>query len=337
MCEIKDCFLIETGYWIDKKKKIFKRKEIIPAILSNIVRIKRNNKGVFTSAYTYDTEDQNNAFLYGDLYLDFDSQDFNEVKEDVIMAMSYIKVVFRIKDLNTCQIFYSGNKGVHIIVPAKVLGIEPDKKLNEIFKIIAEAISDYTKNKTLDLRIYDNKRMFRMSNSIHEKTGLYKVYLTYDEIKNLSEDEIKNIAKAPREIPNKIQTLSYEAKKMFDMFKERATKRMLEFKNVKSNGTLKYEPPCIKAILEEGAISGKRNNTLAILASYYKASGKDLKESIELISKWNNEKNSLPISNSEMIKTVNSIYSNNNQFGCSSIKSLDLCVDEVCKFKKERV
>ena len=334
MCEIKDCFLIETGYWIDKKKKIFKRNEIIPKAFENVIRLKRNNTGVFKTAYSYDVENQNEAYLYGDFYLDFDSQDFEEVREDVIMAISYLKIVFKINTDKSCTIFYSGNKGVHIIIPAKTLGVTPDKKLNEIFKTIANAISEFTKNKTLDLRIYDNKRMFRMANSIHESTNRYKIYLSVDEIKNLSHEDIMKLALSPREIPAKEDAFSNEAHKMFLTFKERAEKTISKFKNLKSNGNLKYTPPCITEILNNGAVSGKRNNTIAILSSFYKACGKDLKETIDIIKNWNKERNSIPTSESELIKTCRSIYLKDNNFGCTSIKALDLCSSEECKFRK---
>lgn len=334
MCEIKDCFLIETGYWIDKKNKIFKRNEILPSAFENAVRIKRNNSGIFKTAYSYNIENQNEAYLYGDFYLDFDSQDFEEVREDVIMAVSYLKIVFKIDVNKNCNIFYSGNKGVHIIVPAIILGITPDKKLNEIFKEIAKAISEFTKNKTLDLRIYDNKRMFRMTNSIHESTNRYKIYLSLDELKNLTQEEIIKLASTPREVPIKDVTLSNNAHKMFLIFKERAESAILKFKNIKSNGNLKYTPPCIAEILNNGAMNGKRNNTIAILASFYKASGKDLDETIALIREWNNIKNSIPTSQAELIKTCRSIYLKDNQFGCTSIKSLYLCSKEQCNFRK---
>lgn len=334
MCEIKDCFLIETGYWIDKKKKIFKRNEIIPKALENAVRIKRNNNGVFKTAYSYNIENQNEAFLYGDFYLDFDSQDFEEVREDAIMAISYLKIVFKIDADKSCSVFYSGNKGVHIIVPATILGITPDKKLNETFKAIANAISEFTKNKTLDLRIYDNKRMFRMANSKHEVTNRYKIYLSINELKELSHEEIMNLACNPREIPKKETAFSNEAHRMYITFKERAEKTISKFKNLKSNGTLKYTPPCIKEILKDGAVSGKRNNTIAILSSFYKATGKDLNETITLLKEWNKEKNNIPTSDSELIKTCRSIYLKDNQFGCTSIKALNLCSDEKCNFRK---
>lgn len=337
MCDIKDCFLIETGYWVDKKKHIFKRNIIVPKLCKNMLREQRNNTGIFATAYCYDIEDQDKANLYGDFYLDFDSTDFELVRKDVIKAISYLKVVFRLPDVEkVCKIFFSGNKGAHIIVPAELLGITPSNDLNEVFKTIAEAIYEFTEHKTLDLRIYDKKRMFRMPNSKHESTGLHKVYLTVDEMKELSYDNIKEIAKFQREIPETEHVYCKEAATMFNFFRERSQKRLLEFNNVKSNGTLKYTPPCIKAILEDGAMNGKRNNTIAILASFYKASGKDLKTTIEELSEWNEERNAMPTPQAELNRTVRSMFTRENCFGCSAIKSLELCSDEKCRFRKDK-
>lgn len=335
MCKVSDCFLMETGYWIDKSRGIFKRNMFMPYDLTNALRESRGNKGIFTTAYRYDDEEQDKANLYGDFYLDFDSEDFELVRKDVIKAVSYLKVVFRLKDIDDrCNIFFSGGKGAHIVVPAEALGIEPDNKLNEIFKTIAIAINEFIDNKTLDMRIYDKKRLFRVPNSIHESSGLYKIPISYEEIRELSQEEIKELAKSPREIPVVKRELQREASNMYKLFIERTTKRVLSFKNIKSNGTLKYTPPCIERILEDGAMNGKRNNTIAILASFYKASGKDMKEAVDLISKWNNEKNSMPTPQSEVNKTIRSIYEREGLFGCSAIKTMDLCYDQDCKFKK---
>ena len=335
MCKVEDCFLIETGYWINKQNKVFKRNEIIPKAFENIIRTKRNNTGIFKTAYSYNSTNQNESFLYGDFYLDFDSEDFEKVREDVIISLSYIKIVFKISNIEeVCDIFYSGNKGMHIILPAKLLGIEPNKKLNETFKVMAKAISEYTKNKTLDLRIYDCKRMFRIANSIHESTNRYKIYLTLSEVREMSHEDIKNLAASPRAIPKKDIRLCNEANKMYLVFQERAKTIVDKFKNVKSSGTLTYTPPCIAYILENGAKSGARNNTIAILSSFHNATGKDLDETVSEIKKWNIEKNSVPVSNRELIQTCRSIYSSDSQFGCSSIKSLNLCSNDKCNFRK---
>lgn len=335
MCSVEDCFLIEAGYWINKKNKIFKRKEIIPKAFENLIRVKRNNIGIFKTAYSYNLSDQNESYLYGDFYLDFDSEDFEKVREDVIISLSYIKIVFKIENVEeVCNIFYSGNKGMHIIVPAKLLGVEPDKKLNETFKIMANAISEYTKNKTLDLRIYDNKRMFRIPNSIHESTNRYKIYLTLNEVREMSHSAIKELAASPRYIPKKNITYCNEANKMYLVFQDRAKTIIDKFTNIKSTGTLKYTPPCISYMLENGAKSGTRNNTIAILSSFYKATGKDLDETVAEMKEWNTERNSIPVSTGELIQTCRSIFTKDNQFGCSSIKSLDLCSNEKCNFRK---
>lgn len=335
MCQIEDCFLIEAGYWINKQKKIFKRRDIMPKAFENIIRIKNNNIGIFKTAYSYNSPNQNESFLYGDFYLDFDSDDFEKVREDVIIALSYIKIVYKIENIsNVCSIFYSGNKGMHIILPAETLGIVPDKKLNETFKIMANAVSDFTKNKTLDLRIYDNKRMFRIANSIHESTNRYKIHLSLEEVREMTHEDIKLLAASPRAIPDKDTSFSNDAHKMYLVFKDRAKSVVDKFNNIKSNGTLTYTPPCIIDILENGARTGSRNNTIAILSSFHKATGKDLEETVSSIKEWNINKNSVPVSNGELIQTCKSIYISDNQFGCSSIKALDLCSKEKCNFRK---
>lgn len=337
MCEIKECFLIEAGYWIDKEKNIFKRKEFLPATLIRSVMVKRKNTGIFQTAYLYNTEKQDEAYLYGDFYLDFDSDCFELVRKDAIKAISYLKIVFNLKLIrDQMKIFYSGNKGVHIIVPAKILGIEPRQNLNEIFKTIAININEYLENKTIDLRIYDKKRLFRIPNSIHEKTGLHKVEISLEELKTLKENEIKELAKNIRSLKHNDYKLCTSAKKMYNSFIDKTEIRLNDYNVIKSSGTLKYTPPCVIFALENGAKSGERNNTIAVLASFFKSSGKDSKETLDIISKWNEEKNSIPTSLSELTKTINSIYHTVKKYGCSSIKTLGLCNKEECKFKYKK-
>lgn len=87
-----------------------------------------------------------------------------------------------------------------MIIPGEILGIQPRKDLNGIFKSIAEQIKTFSIHKTVDLKIYDNKRLFRVPNTINSSTGLYKIMLTPDELINLTEQDIKNLAKQPRNL-----------------------------------------------------------------------------------------------------------------------------------------
>lgn len=337
MCRKEDCFIIETGYWVSKKNSIFKRKEFLPESLLDVLIVKRNNHGIFRTVLSYDTEDQDNAMQYGDFYLDFDSDNFELVRQDALKAISYLKIVFNMNMIpEQVKIYFSGNKGVHIIVPGDVLGIKPRTDLNEIYKTIAEAISQFSTNKTIDLKIYDNKRLFRIPNSQHEKTGKYKVEITIDELRYSSEEEIKKIASKPRHLNDseKEYKLCREANKMYETFIERTQVRLNDFKNIQSSGTLKYTPPCILKILENGAVEGQRNHTIAILASFFKSSGKNLDEALEIIERWNGEKNTSPTPIAELRKTARSLYNIEKTYGCSSIKTLELCISEECRFKK---
>lgn len=335
MCSIDDCYLVEGGYWINKDKHKFKRNLIMPDFCCvKVLKDKRKNKGIFKTAYRYNIHDQDKAYLYGDFYLDFDSTDFELVRADALKALSYLKIVFHIDINSNCLVFFSGNKGTHITIPAEVFGIEPNKNLNNIYKTIAETLFEYVDNKTLDLRIYDNKRMFRIPNSIHEVTGLHKVNITIDELKDSPYEYIKTIAKSKRKIKSVNRTYNDQAHSIFNNFIEKTNEKVANYKNIKSNGTLKYTPPCIAEILEYGAQNGQRNNTCAVVASFYKASGKDMEECMKIMTEWNETKTSHPVSNYELNRTISSIYYSNNQFGCSSIKNLGLCSKEYCKFKK---
>lgn len=335
MCKKEDCYLVECGYWLNKEKNQFRRNFFMPdfCCIKNLKDL-RNNVGIFKTAYRYNTQNYEEAYLYGDFYLDFDSTDFELVRRDAIKALSYLKIVFNINIDTNCLIFFSGNKGLHIIIPAELFGIEPMKNLNDIYKTIASALFEFIDNKTLDLRIYDNKRMFRIPNSIHEVTKLHKVNISYDELRNSSYENIKEIATGTRKINNISRSLNHIAKKSFEDFIIKTQERINEYKNIKSTGTLKYTPPCITEILENGALNGQRNNTIAIIASYFKATGLDLESAISKMTTWNEEKTANPVSNFELLRTTQSIYTSDKQFGCSAIKDLGLCSKEYCKFKK---
>lgn len=335
MCQKNECYLIEAGYWLDKSKNVFKRNRIIPNGAINLILRERSNVGVFTTAYKYNIDNQDEAFLYGDLYFDFDSKDnFEKVRADAITTLSYLSVVFKIEPAQT-RIYFSGNKGVHIVVPAKIFGIEPDKKLNITYRVIAENIRQFTKNKTLDLVIYDNKRLFRIPNSIHEATGLYKVPITFSELKTLTHEEIKNIAKSFRVMKYDTPYYNQFAHSQYMIYKDKAIQKS-KHKNVKHKGTLKYTPPCIKYLLENGAVQGQRNITIAILASFYKNCGISLDATIQKIDEWN-ENNTIPTKSSELNKTVKSIYLGRFSYGCNTIKNISECDMQHCSLKKKMV
>jgi hypothetical protein len=335
--EIEKCYLIETGYSFSTPliKKGFHRGDYIPYWELPIFCKSRNGYSAFNSAYRYSNTEIDSAdvptLLYGNLYLDFDSEeDFEAVRKDALVTASYFKIVFKIPE-EYIELYYSGKKGIHMIIPSEILGIEPNTQLNLIFKYIASAIKSYTPNKTIDL-IYDSKRLFRIPNTIHEATGLYKIPITFDELRNLNKEQLQDLAKQPRKLNRtKILEINKTANTQYKRMSEEFVKFFAESnKDFSGKKTINFVPQCIQNILDNGAPVGQRNNTIAILASFLKQFGKSYKEACNIITEWNS-KNSSPTGDNELKRTVKSLYSTDKTYGCNSILLYTECDCSNCK------
>lgn len=332
-------YLVEVGYGYERNNEyMFSRNNYLPyGAINNFIKA-RNSYSSFCTTFRYNTKDIDNSLMYGDMYFDFDDiNDFETVRKDAITVVYMIEVIFQIKK-DWLRIYFSGNKGVHIIVPAIVLGVEPHSKLNHIYKYIANMAKGLSPNKTVDTQIYDNKRLFRIPNTIHEKSKLYKIPITIDELENLSSRELKDLAKQPRELPVTSIALVPNANKAFKKIiaeYELADKQSKKDSGKRYKKSFDFIPPCIQNILDNGAQEGVRNITIACLAGFYRNFGKTLDETIEIITDWN-DNNLHPTGTGEMTKTIKSIFNSDKQYGCTTLAGLSVC-SETCKIqiKKE--
>lgn len=337
MLSENECRLLEVGYGYytkDNERRFHRGDYILCEEITKFIDA-HNHRDTFHTAYRYNCDDMEKASLFGDFYLDLDDENnFENVRADAKAVLSYFKIVYQINP-SDIDIFFSGKKGLHLIVPAHILGVEPDHHLNEIFKFIATSVSSYTPHKTVDLKIYDNRRLFRIPNTIHGDTGLYKIPITIDDLINSSIEDIKS--KATHPVP-KIHIKTYDtnntARKAYQSAVEECARVMKEMrKDKKYNISIDFIPPCIQHILEDGAPVGSRNITIACLTSFYRAYGKSMNETVELISEWNS-KNQTPTGISELKRTVQSMFSGQKMFGCSTLKTLTTCEPDKCKFGK---
>ena len=331
--------IIEVGFGYEQNNQhLFSRNHYISYGAINEFVTKRNFYSTFRSAFRYDTQDIDNSLMYGDMYFDFDDiDDFEHVRKDAIVVLNMIEVIFLIKK-ELVKIYFSGNKGIHIIVPAEILGVTPSAELNQIYKYIANLAKGFTPNKTVDTKIYDNKRLFRIPNTKHEKSGLYKIPITLNELQTLSINQIRQMATVQRNMQYPIYSELPNANRAYKkIIEEYLRNKQQEEKNrgKRFKKSFNFIPPCIQHILENGAQEGERNITIACLAGFYKSYGKTLDEAIELISDWN-DNNTKPTGKNELIKTVKSIFNSEKQFGCATLQSLSVC-DNTCKVfvKKE--
>lgn len=312
-------------------------------------RKKYNNTGVYVSAYCYEdgkgkTEE---SLLFGHLYVDLDNHElkdkstekeaFETIREDGIKAISFLSAIMGI-DEEMIKIYFSGQKGLHIVVPALILGIRPMKELNHVFKVIAKDIHKMSKHKTIDTQIYDNARLFSLPGVIHPATGLHKIPLTFNELRTLTFSEIRELAQNKRKLTYKKPVYSTKANRMFKNYIDEWEKEKITMTNMskkKGEQTLNFMPPCIEHILHNSCNQGYRNHTAAALTSYYKSRGYSKDKSWKELEQWNSEHAKLP--KGELSTTFESIYNGGYTYGCATLETLGDCCKEKCKIGMSRI
>ncbi|GAA0219961.1 hypothetical protein [Halobaculum roseum] len=103
---------------------------------------------------------------------------FREFVED------YLDVPF-----NTCRLYFSGNRSIHVHVPRFVSGEDNREQLKELAKSFCEET-----DADLDLELYSRKRLFRLPGVEHEESGLSKVEIesTWDNTRIVRESSEVN-------------------------------------------------------------------------------------------------------------------------------------------------
>lgn len=336
----QDFRIIEVGNsYVRNGVKLFSRNRFIDySEIAGFLK-ETNCFGSFCTNYRYcDGSNTDGCLIYGDLYFDFDNeQDFEQVRKDALTVIAFLETVFKLTQ-NSYSLFYSGNKGIHLTVPAEVLGIDPCMDLNNIYKYIATVAKNYTQFKTLDTQVYDRKRLFRIPNTIHEKSNLYKIQITYQELQSKSLADIKQMAQQPRQLIKAKRILVPVAHQRMERFVDdyhREAKEKEADKNKARKSSINFIPPCVERILQDGASVGQRNITIACLASLYKSMGETYNNAVSMISEWNSN-NVTPTPERELRRTVQSIYSSEKTYGCKTLNLISECSDQ-CKIYKSKM
>ncbi|MDP9472304.1 MAG: DUF927 domain-containing protein [Chloroflexota bacterium] len=97
--------------------------------------------------------------------------------------------------------FFSGFKGFSLEVPGSLfggLGPAPARDLADRLKVLALVLAEGLT--TLDAKIYEPVRLWRVPNTINGKSGLHKIPLTTHELLSLDLAEIRQLASAARDV-----------------------------------------------------------------------------------------------------------------------------------------
>lgn len=248
------------------------------------------------------------------LAIDLDNKDnLEQARTGTILL---IKRLFEVYELSSDDLFiyFSGNKGFHITIVDKILDCpEADRRMaekcREFVKVLTDGVPD------VDFKIYENHRLFRVDNSLNEKSGLYKYQLSLDELEKFDIEAIKKRGKVPR--PD--------------------FKRNKNYNNILSNSKLVAlwqkisfsENSSKEVVYRDGFFSapneGERDNTLfAQAAMLFDKSIFDEKAVLEIIANINSNSN-VPLPDRDLRRIVLSAKSKTK----NNYKPLELKQEEV--------
>lgn len=315
---------------------VFRRNIIIDKDKKEEAIKKYDFTDTYSTIYEYDNKQQDKANFIAPLYIDLDAdhleKDYEKLRRDVLLLVRRLKTMFSLND-NNIQIFFSGSKGFHILVPHEIFGFEYTKNINTKYKMLATELKSYTITKSVDTRIYDNKRLFREPNSINSKTGLYKVQIDLTNLRTMSYDDLVEYASQPKPMLLTDTTYNDKARKAFEEFviaSQEKQKRSINYNVARTMLANKELLPCVKYILANGATKGGRNNTAMALASaLYQRDSNDEDKVLEIMKEWNSTKLDEPLSNREIEATTRSAYNNvkdGKRYGCGAFIDLGICI-----------
>lgn len=328
-----DCNYVEIG---GKINGVFKRNIIVNYLQKQKAIKQQNFSDTYSTIYKYDSKRQDGANIIAPLYIDLDiddlEHDFEKLRRDVLLLCRRLKTLFNLTDDNI-QLYFSGSKGFHIIVPHTIFGIKPCKDLNDKYKLVALELKSYTITKSVDTRIYDSKRLFREPNTVNTKTNLYKVPISLDQIREISYEDLIAYASEPKDmitVNAKHNPKSEEAfNQLIESIKERQ-KKTVNHKIARQMLENKELLPCVKYILQNGAQKGGRNNTTMALASaLYQRQPDNRDEVLDIMKSWNSTKLDDPLDDRELENTVLSAYRNvqdGRRYGCGAFIDMGICV-----------
>jgi len=207
------------------------------------------------------------------MFFDIDSQNnLSIARESAITLCEMIMDRIKVSE-NQLEIFFSGNKGFHVLVPCGVFGAFYSLYVLPLYKKMAEK-AEQAGVKFIDKTVYTNKRIFRLANSINNKSNLYKISLTFEELRDIDITGIIEHAKSSR--PEDLSANLKPCAEAIQWYQEAI--KCIESKTTRSSSSKRLNtqfkkgwriPPCIKNIEKSVLPDGIRHDTYLLLARYY--------------------------------------------------------------------
>jgi KaiC/GvpD/RAD55 family RecA-like ATPase len=199
------------------------------------------------------------------LFFDFDSKnDIEKARTDALEVANRLLEAGFTEESIGC--YFTGSKGFSLEVQIDDL-LTPDQ-----FKAITATLAGDLE--TFDTVVSDPNRIVRIAGTKHNKSGLYKIPLTPEELAEASLDEIKVLAKYPRVLERQLQVANFPQQLKESVVEKKVETISKELTFDISTIDMKARPPRIdeaRWLLQNGFFrTGERNHAMLCLASTYR-------------------------------------------------------------------
>ncbi len=234
-------------------------------------RTQYNNRDIYATVCRFDQPGRSNRYLCP-FFLDIDAEDLAIACEETVKSCSLLRDHLDITE-SSFEIYFSGQKGFHVLLPLTVFGDPDEPNLMTIWHQLAQRLAKENLPH-LDLGIYQASRVLRLPNSIHSQTGLYKIPLEYKALKDWGIDYVRETAKVPaseeslaidEESPKAVAWLNEAIE-----WNRRRTILAPEHRQSPTGFTSGWRiPPCIEALESAVIPDNMRHRTYFVLARFY--------------------------------------------------------------------
>ena len=288
------------------------------------------NKDTFMSLYDYDDYVRDfvkrtgklsgfdgKIFIPSEFLLDVDGDDVEEAKQKTI------GLTLLLNELDIPYNIYFSGTGFHIGIPQEsfIWAGSRDLHLKVKDALKEKGIFEYA-----DISVTDKTRIIRLLNTRNSKSGLYKVYITHQEL-HLQNEEIIKLAKFPREITLPI----HECNPVFDVrTRKKAGIKLTLKKAPPGKNPDVVERPCIQTMMS-GTEKGNRHAVSLRIASHLRwRYPRNIVDAVMESWRQTVSTEESPFTNQEMTRIVNDCYDGHGgegyRYGCN-----DAMMDKYCK------
>ncbi|KKN63225.1 hypothetical protein LCGC14_0504150 [marine sediment metagenome] len=251
---------------------------------------------IFTTIQTFfNKEVQDNEEVDMPFFMDFDGKIIVNGKETFDPKVALERISKTIKHFESLGLdnayiscWFSGNKGFHLTVPSKCFGADVSTNLVKIWRYIANDIATKADLEMFDDTVYSRRRMWRVENTIHGDSGLYKIPLGTDEILGLDVEHIKNLA-TKEQVPHFEEYHGSPIEQLEQLYQQALDNHTIsgKFEYTPLKISFDNHPPCIQNLLNKGLLElGTTNLTMFLLTAYFKWQETPMDQTYDTLCKW---------------------------------------------------